>query len=150
MSWLCNLFTNWTGDDDVLWKMGGDERAFTMIQTPENPRMVRMFGLLVESEIEKAMDIYWEMEPINEASMGMASVSYFDTGIIYATMDKYYHWLNGGNGGMLRQPVPRLYDYQKERIRASLIEGGMTPREARKKEFYVGRLNYSKGARLKH
>lgn len=28
MSWLCNLFTNWMGDDGFLWKMSGDERAF--------------------------------------------------------------------------------------------------------------------------
>jgi 4-hydroxy-tetrahydrodipicolinate synthase len=122
---------------------------FYMFQTPENPRMVRMFDLLVEGEIDKALDIYWEMEPINEASMGMASVSYFDTGIIYATMDKYYHWCNGGNGGMLRQPVPRLHDYHKERIRTSLIAGGMTPREAPEEEFYVGRTNYARGARLR-
>ena len=122
---------------------------FYMFQTPENPRMVRMFDLLVKGEIDGALDIYWEMEPINEASMGMASVSYFDTGIIYATMDKYYHWCNGGNGGMLRQPVPRLHDYHKQRIKASLLAGGMTPREAPEEEFLVGRMNYAKGARLR-
>jgi hypothetical protein len=33
------------------------------------------------------------------------------------TKDKYYHWCNGG---MLRQPVPRLYDYPKKRIQAYL------------------------------
>lgn len=31
MSWLCNLFTNWMGDDGFLWKMSGDERAFNMM-----------------------------------------------------------------------------------------------------------------------
>jgi hypothetical protein len=31
MAWLCNLFTNWMGDDGFLWKMSGDERAFNMI-----------------------------------------------------------------------------------------------------------------------
>jgi hypothetical protein len=31
MSWLCNLFTNWMGDDGFLWKMSGDERAFNMV-----------------------------------------------------------------------------------------------------------------------
>jgi len=50
---------------------------------------------------------------------------------------------------MLRQPVPRLYDYQKQRIRASLTAGGMTPREAPEEEFYVGRTNYARGARRK-
>ncbi len=31
MAWLCNLFTNWMGDDGFLWKMSGDERAFNMM-----------------------------------------------------------------------------------------------------------------------
>lgn len=31
MAWLCNLFTNWVGDDGFLWKMSGDERAFNMM-----------------------------------------------------------------------------------------------------------------------
>ncbi len=31
MSWLCNLFTNWMGDDGFLWKMSGDLRAFNLI-----------------------------------------------------------------------------------------------------------------------
>jgi hypothetical protein len=58
---------------DQQW---AEASPFYMFQTPENPRMVRMFDLLVEGEIGKALDIYWEMEPINEASMSMASVSY--------------------------------------------------------------------------
>ncbi len=31
MSWLCNLFTNWMGDDGFLWKMSGDERLFNQM-----------------------------------------------------------------------------------------------------------------------
>jgi len=31
MSWLCQLFTNWMGDDGFLWKMSGDERVFNQI-----------------------------------------------------------------------------------------------------------------------
>lgn len=31
MSWLCNLFTNWMGDDGFLWKMNGDLRAFNLV-----------------------------------------------------------------------------------------------------------------------
>ena len=31
MSWMCNLLTNWIGDDGFLWKMSGDERAFNMM-----------------------------------------------------------------------------------------------------------------------
>lgn len=31
MSWLCNLFTNWMGDNGFLWKMRGDERVFNQM-----------------------------------------------------------------------------------------------------------------------
>jgi acyl dehydratase len=31
MSWLCNLFTNWMGDNGFLWKMSGDLRVFNQI-----------------------------------------------------------------------------------------------------------------------
>jgi hypothetical protein len=31
MSWLCNFFTNWIGDDGFLWKMRGDERIFNQV-----------------------------------------------------------------------------------------------------------------------
>jgi len=111
--------------------------------------MVMMFDLLLNGEIDKAMDIYWELSPIIEiAGSVLAQVSYFDTGIVTALVDKYCHWCNGGNGGTLRQPTGRLHDYNKERIRAALRAAGLTPREP-EEEFYVGRVNYAKGARLK-
>ncbi len=31
MTWLCNFFTNWMGDDGWLWKMCGDLRAFNQV-----------------------------------------------------------------------------------------------------------------------
>lgn len=31
MSWLCQFFTNWMGDDGFLWKMSGDERVFNQM-----------------------------------------------------------------------------------------------------------------------
>jgi len=31
MSWLCQLFSDWMGDDGFLWKMSGDERAFNQV-----------------------------------------------------------------------------------------------------------------------
>jgi 4-hydroxy-tetrahydrodipicolinate synthase len=124
---------------------------FYMFQTPENPRVVRMFELFLKGDINKAMDIYWEIAPIIDASGAvLGQVSYYDTGIVCAPIDKYFHWCNGGNGGMVRQPTCRIHDYHKERIKASLRAGGLTPREAPEEEFYVGRVNYAKGARLKN
>jgi len=120
---------------------------FYGMQTPEKPRMVNIFNLLTKGEIDKAMNIYWELAPLTEGGPGLEA-AYFHSGIVTAHTDKYAHWCNGGNGGSIRQPTGRLYDYQKERIRAGLRAIGLTPREP-EEEFYVGRINYAKGARLK-
>ena len=119
---------------------------FYGMQNPENPRIVRIFDLLVKGETDKAMDIFWELA--RPGASGSLADSYFHTGIVTALTDKYAHWCTGGNGGTVRQPTGRLYDYQKDAIRAGLKAIGITPREP-EEEFYVGRLNYAKGYRLK-
>jgi 4-hydroxy-tetrahydrodipicolinate synthase len=119
---------------------------FYGMQTPQNPRIVRMFDLLIKGETMKAMDIFWETS--RPMSGGGLSDSYFHNGIVTALSDKYAHWCTGGNGGAVRQPTGRIYDYQKEAIRAGLKAIGITPREP-EEEFYVGRVNYAKGYRLK-
>ncbi len=120
---------------------------FYGMQTPEKPRMVQIFDLLTKGEIDKALDVYWELAPLRQGSPGLAD-SYFHTGIVTALSDKYAHWCTGGNGGVVRMPTGRLYDYQKDAIRAGLKAIGITPREP-EEEFYVGRVNYAKGIRLK-
>ena len=52
--------------------------------------------------------------------MAFQNVNYPETGILVAYVDKYCHWCCGGNGGILRQPTGRLYDYQKQAIRAGI------------------------------
>jgi 4-hydroxy-tetrahydrodipicolinate synthase len=116
---------------------------FYAMQTPEKPRMVNMFNLLMKGEIDKALDIWWE----GGGGGGSLDESYFHTGIVTALSDKYSHWCNGGNGGTVRQPTGRLPDYQKERIKG-IRALGLTPRE-NEEEFYVGRVAYAKGARLR-
>ena len=82
------------------------------------------------------------------AGMAFSNVNYPETGILVAYADKYSHWCCGGNGGILRQPTGRLYDYQKKAIRAGLKAIGIEPREP-EEEFFIGRMNYAKGYRMK-
>jgi len=77
-----------------------------------------------------------------------ANVNYPETGILVAFADKYAHWCLGGNGGLLRQPTGRLYDYQRQAIRNGIRAMGFEPRGP-EEEYFVGRMNYAKGARLK-
>jgi len=119
-------------------------------QTPDNPRMVKLFNAFVEGKIDDAMEMYWDfLKGVPPGiSMGGAD-SYFHTGIVNTLPDKYSQWLLGGNGGMVRQPMgQRLYDYQKEMMRAHARGLGIPLRD-NEEEFFVGRVNYSKGARMK-
>jgi 4-hydroxy-tetrahydrodipicolinate synthase len=111
-------------------------------QSSENPRIVRLFNLFVKGEFLKAMDLYWELAPITIGARNAAFQCY-PLGI------KYLQWLTGGNGGMLRQPTSVIFQRQKDAMRAGLKAAGITPREP-EEEFYVGRVNYAKGARLKY
>ena len=71
------------------------------------------------------MDIFWELS--TPGPQGSLADSYFHTGIVTALTDKYAHWCAGGNGGIVRQPTGRLYDYQKDAIRAGLKSLGHYP-----------------------
>jgi 4-hydroxy-tetrahydrodipicolinate synthase len=123
---------------------------FYAMQTTENKRIVNMFNTLVKGDVDKALDTYWEgQKGMGGGGGGGGNMdTYFHSGIVTAMSDKYAHWLVGGNGGTVRQPTGRLYDYQKEAMRAGVRAMGITPREP-EEEFYVGRVNYAKGARMK-
>ena len=121
---------------------------YDVYQSPDNPCMVKMFNMLRNGEMDGAMDIYWELTPIRKVWQQQFML-YAAGDCYHFTLWKYYQWLAGGNGGMLRQPVHRLYERDKEAIKAAKRASGQTIREAPEEEFYVGRVNYAKGARLK-
>lgn len=70
----------------------------------------------------------------------------FQTGMLGV---KYMQWLAGGNGGMYRQPTGTLPQRHTNAMRDGLKAAGVTPREP-EEEFYIGRINYSKGMRLQY
>jgi 4-hydroxy-tetrahydrodipicolinate synthase len=110
-------------------------------QIPNDSRIIRMFNLFREGEFLKAMDLYWELAPI---TIG-ARVAMFQSGMMGI---KYMQWLTGGNGGMYRQPAFPIFQRHKDAMRAGVMAAGIVPPED-EEEFYVGRLNYAKGIRLK-
>jgi hypothetical protein len=101
-----------------------------------------MFNLFLEGDFLGAMDLYWELYPITIGARDTA----FQSGMLGM---KYMQWLTGGNGGMFRQPTIPIYQHQKDAMRAAVKAAGITPPE-NEEEFYVGRLNYAKGERLKY
>lgn len=113
---------------------------FEYLQTPDNPRLVRHFDLLLAGKFEEAMQLYWEMTPVRDTfeEFVMPTVAMGNYNIMHW---KYMGWLTGMNGGPIPLSTTRLYEHEKVRFRAALRQCGITPREP-DKEFYVGRVNY--------
>lgn len=126
----------------VQTTVGGPADYVIFDQTAENPRIVRMFNLFLKGDFLKAMDLYWELAPI---TLG-ARAAMFQSGMMGV---KYIQWLTGGNGGMYRQPAFPMFQRAKDAMRAGVKAAGIIPPE-NEEEFFVGKLNYAKGMRLKY
>ena len=107
----------------------------------KKPRILEMFNEFREGDYLKAMELYWELYPITVNARGVA----FRSGMLGM---KYMQWLCGGNGGIFRKPSSFLSQQLKDAMRAGVKAAGIAPPE-NEEEFYVGKLNYAKGLRIK-
>jgi 4-hydroxy-tetrahydrodipicolinate synthase len=104
-------------------------------------RILKMFNEFLTGDFLKAMDLYWELYSITIDARDVA----FRSGMLGM---KYMQWLCGGNGGIFRKPSGVLFQQMKNAMRAGVKKAGITPPED-EEEFYVGKLNYAKGLRIK-
>ena len=101
--------------------------------------VVRYFNLLQERKFDQAMEIYWRLHPARQAGAQVAGAFMGGTGLVHRQLWKYQYWLNGFNGGPIRQPLPRVNDGQMRALRQGLIRSGITPAPGEDAEFFVGR-----------
>ncbi|MCX7710977.1 MAG: dihydrodipicolinate synthase family protein [Clostridia bacterium] len=125
------------GELGIKW---AGSSPFEYLQTPENPRLVNHFNLLLEGKKEEAMKLYWEMTAARETfeQMVMPMVEEGNYNLMHW---KYMGWLAGMNGGTIPLSTGRLYEYQKQKYRDALVKSGIQPRQD-DREFYVGRVNF--------
>jgi hypothetical protein len=102
---------------------------------------LKMFNELRTGDYLKGMKLFWELFPIITPARDVA----FQTGMLGM---KYIQWLCGGNGGIFRKPSMPIAQRQKDAMRAGVKATGITLPE-NEEEFLVGKVNYSKGLRLK-
>ena len=121
--------------------------GYDLWQTKDDQRVVRMFNHFRAGQLDEAMQIYWKIEPIRAASWNLhGRVS--SSGLYPFLSFKYQQFLVGGNGGMLRQPIHRLSEWEMRELRTGLQASGITPCEGSVEEFFVGRAAYARGERL--
>lgn len=133
--WVPMLVTEY----GTQWMGAGPYEVF---QSPEKPYLVRMFDLLLTGKTDDAMQIYWKLTPVRMTFEKQFMPSH-GPAVYNVTQHKYYQWLVGGNGGVTRQPVMKMYQHEMEENKRALRAIGIEPRQP-DEEFYPGRRNYAR------
>src|SRR5262249_470638 len=85
------------------------------------PLIPKVFNHLWNGEYDAATQIYWQLHPARKAKSALAQVLYGGA-FINRQAWKFQGWLQGYNGGPLRQPTPRLHQPQTFALRKGLID----------------------------
>jgi 4-hydroxy-tetrahydrodipicolinate synthase len=100
------------------------------------PWVPRYHALLREGKLDEAMEIFWRLQPMREATTGPSAIA---TSMVHRYLWKYQGWLNGFNGGPLRAPLSRINDKQMRQLRAGAIASDLDVTDSPDAEFFVGR-----------
>ena len=102
------------------------------------PMIPRVMELLRNGKYDEATEIYWQLHPARKAKTGLAPVLNGGA-FINRQAWKFQGWLQGYNGGPLRQPTQRIHEPQMNVLRKGLIDAGLEPSMDPYREFFVGR-----------
>jgi 4-hydroxy-tetrahydrodipicolinate synthase len=102
------------------------------------PMIPRVFAHLQAGEFDAATDLYWQLHPARRAK-GNLAMQLNGGAFINRQAWKFQAWLQGYNGGPLRQPTQRIHDPQMHALRKGLIDSGLSPTPDPFAEFFVGR-----------
>jgi 4-hydroxy-tetrahydrodipicolinate synthase len=98
----------------------------------------KVFNHLRNGEYDEAARIYWQLHPARKAKSALAPVLHGGA-FINRQAWKFQGWLQGYNGGPLRQPTQRIHDPQMLALRKGLIDAGLNPSMDSFREFFIGR-----------
>ena len=102
------------------------------------PKIPEYFAHLHDGDYERAMEIYWQIQPARAARMA-EQATFGGANFIHRYLWKYQAWLQGYSGGPLRQPAMKLNDAQMRRLREALQRSGFQPETADSADFFAGR-----------
>jgi 4-hydroxy-tetrahydrodipicolinate synthase len=97
-----------------------------------------VFKLLEAGRFDEATELYWRIHPARRARSALAA-QLNGGAFINRQAWKFQAWLQGYNGGPLRQPTQRIHDAQMNALRRGLVDSGLNPSEQPNAEFFTGR-----------
>lgn len=98
----------------------------------------RIFNLILEKKYDEATRLYWQLTPARKARAAANSYS-SQTQFLNRMLWKFEGWLNGFNGGPVRQPTMRINENTMNSLRQALVKSGLTPTDSPNGDFFVGR-----------
>ena len=102
------------------------------------PAIPKIFNLLVAGEFDRAMVEYWKINPARQARV-QAQATFAGANFIHRYLWKYQAWLQGYNGGPMRQPIMKVNDTQMRLVRDGLVRSGFDLKDESATDFYRGR-----------
>jgi hypothetical protein len=104
------------------------------------PVVPRMFDLLsTRATWGEGMELYWRVAPIRRAHAAICTPLVASTGLVPRMHWKYQGWLNGYNGGPIRQPHMRIAAAHMAAFRAAAVASGLDVTDDGDELFYRGR-----------
>ncbi|WP_237447519.1 hypothetical protein [Nocardioides flavescens] len=109
-----------------------------VISCPIGPVIPRVMRLLREGRFDEVTQTYWQLHPARKVTQGLAAQLHGGA-FINRQAWKFQGWLQGYNGGPLRQPTQRIHDAQMHALRKGLVDAGLEPSTDPLRDFLVGR-----------
>lgn len=104
------------------------------------PVIPQMFDLLSDAATwEKGMELYWQIAPARRAHAAVCTPLVANSGLVPRMHWKYQGWLNGYNGGPIRQPHMRVSAGQMATLRNAAVASGLNVTGDDDELFYLGR-----------
>jgi 4-hydroxy-tetrahydrodipicolinate synthase len=102
------------------------------------PMIPRVMQLLRDGKYDDATEIYWQLHPARKVKAALFPGLHGGS-VLNRQAWKFQGWLQGYNGGPLRQPTMRLQDNQMAALRKGLVDAGLEPSTDPFREFFTGR-----------
>jgi len=97
----------------------------------------RLLELLHAGQTREAMDEYWRIQPARSARS--AAMSSGGANLVHRYVWKFQAWLNGYNGGPIRQPAMKLSETQMRTAADGVRKAGIAVADEPFADFFVGR-----------
>jgi len=101
------------------------------------PRMLRL--LSNSATWDEGMALYWQLAPARRAHASVCTPLVANSGLVPRMHWKYQAWLNGFNGGPIRQPHMRISAAQMATLRNAAVASRLDVTQDDDAAFYVGR-----------